>query len=106
MQLFLRTIDPLGQTTVMADSDHCFRRCCPSLHPPFQNLAKQNKFQTKIMFTTDETACLAEWIIDDTCLVYTYVLITSLLSSFHSKSRQYHYNTQKQRLQMPSGCRY
>ena len=33
----------------------------------FQNLAKQNKFQAKTMFTTGETVGLAEWIIDDTC---------------------------------------
>ena len=37
--------------------------------PSFQNLAKQNKFQVKTMFTTGETVGLAEWIIDDTCLV-------------------------------------
>ena len=30
---------------------------------------KQNKFQAKTMFDTDETVPLAEWIIDDTCLV-------------------------------------
>ena len=35
----------------------------------FQNLAKQNKFQANTMFTTGETLGLAEWIIDDTCLV-------------------------------------
>ena len=35
--------------------------------PTFQNLEKQNK--AKPMFATGETAGLAEWIIDDTCLV-------------------------------------
>ena len=33
----------------------------------FQNLAKQSKAKT--MFATGETVGLAEWIIDDTCLV-------------------------------------
>ena len=54
--------DPLGQTTVTAGSDHCFRTCCPSVCPyirpsvpTFQNLAKQNQFQAKTMFTTRET---------------------------------------------------
>ena len=37
--------------------------------PTFQNLAKQNKART--MFATGETVGLAEWIIDDTCLVYS-----------------------------------
>ena len=38
----------------------------PFVRPYF---SKQNKFQAKIMFATDETVGLAEWIIDDTCLV-------------------------------------
>ena len=36
--------------------------------PTFQNLAKQDKFQEKTIFTTDETVGLVEWIIDDTWL--------------------------------------
>ena len=52
-----------------AGSDHCFHTCSPSILPTFQNLAKLNKFQAKTMFTTCETVGLAEWIIDDTCLV-------------------------------------
>ena len=60
-------IDPLGQPTVTAGRDHyCFCTCCPSV-PTFQNLAKQNKAKT--LFATGETVGLAEWIIDDTCLV-------------------------------------
>ena len=47
--------------------------------PTFQNLAKQNKFQAKTMFTTGETVGLAEWIIDDTCL---FVLFYSVLMVF------------------------
>ena len=35
----------------------------------FQNTAKQNKHRLKIMITTGGTVCLAEGIIDATCLV-------------------------------------
>ena len=59
-------IDPLGQPKVMAGRDHCFCTCRPSTRT-FQNLAKQNKAKT--MFATGVTMGLAEWIIDDTCLV-------------------------------------
>ena len=38
--------------------------------PTFQNLAKQNKFQAKTMFTTSETVGLDEWIIDDIQFVF------------------------------------
>ena len=33
------------------------------------HFSKQNKFQVKTMFTTGEAVGLAEWILDDTCLV-------------------------------------
>ena len=33
------------------------------------HFSKQYKFQAKTMFAAGETVCLAEWIIDDTCLV-------------------------------------
>ena len=35
-------IDPLGQTTVMAGRDHCFRTCCPSVSDHISNLGKHN----------------------------------------------------------------
>ena len=41
----------------------------------FQNPSKQNKFQAKTLFTTGETVGLAEWIIDDTCLIYVLISI-------------------------------
>ena len=41
----------------------------PYVDPTFQNQAKQNKYQVKTMFTTGEIVGVAEWIIDDTCLV-------------------------------------
>ena len=61
-------IDPRGRPTVTAGSGHCFRTCRPYVRtsvPTFQNLVKQSKFQAKTMFTTGETVCLAEWIVDD-----------------------------------------
>ena len=62
--------DPLGPPTVTAGRDHCFCICRPSVRifvPTFQNPAKQNKAKT--MFATGETVGLAQWIINDTCLV-------------------------------------
>ena len=52
--------------------------------PTFQNLAKQNSFQVK----TGEIVGLAEWITDDTCLVFLFFQTTALilvLSLFTSK---------------------
>ena len=60
-----KKIDPLGQPTVTAGRDNCFRTCRPSV-PTFQNLSKLTKVQR--MFATGKTVGLAEWIIDDTCL--------------------------------------
>ena len=62
-------VDPLGSPKVTAGRDHCFCTCCPSV-PTFQNLAKRNKAKT--MFATGETVGLAEWIIDDICLVFLF----------------------------------
>ena len=53
-QLFF---DPLGRTT----KSHMLSVRL-SVHT-FQNLAEQNKFQVKTMFTTGEIVGLAEWII-------------------------------------------
>ena len=67
--------DPLGRPTVSAGSDQYFRTYFrPCVHPSFQNIAKQNKRGVKIMIATAGTADLAEWIIDDTCLVPLFLL--------------------------------
>ena len=58
--------DPQSLPVVIIVFTHVVR---PSV-PTFQNLAKQNKFQAKTMFTTGKTVGLAEWIINDICLVY------------------------------------
>ena len=61
-------IDPLGQPTATACSDHYFCTCFPSVCP--SPLFKSSKTkQQKTMFATGVTVGLTEWIIDDTCLV-------------------------------------
>ena len=52
---------------------------CPSV-PNFQNLANQNKAKT--MFATGETVGMAEWIIDDTCLVLYVFCKANLVLKF------------------------
>ena len=47
--------------------DHYFRTCrqVRTSVPTFQNIAKQNKIQAKIVIATGGNDGLAEWIIDD-----------------------------------------
>ena len=59
-------IDPRGRRTVTACSDHYLVYVRPSVLPTFKNLAKQNKFQVRIVIVTGGTVCLAEGVIDDT----------------------------------------
>ena len=62
-------IDLQGRPTVTAGSDHYFhyRTCvCTSVRPSvqlFQNLAKQNNIQVRIVIANGETVRLAKWII-------------------------------------------
>ena len=67
-ELLIHLADPQSLPVVIIVFAHVIR---PSvcLSPFIQNLAEQNKFQAKTMFATGETVGLAEWIIDDTCLV-------------------------------------
>ena len=62
--------DPLGRPQSWPVLIIVFAQVVRPSVPTFQNLAKQNKIQAKTMFTTGETVGLAEWIIDNTCLVY------------------------------------
>ena len=67
-------IDPRGRPIVTAGRDHCFCTCRPHIRPSYRtsvrpHFSKQNKLQAKTMFATGQTVGLAEWIIDDTCLV-------------------------------------
>ena len=84
-------IDPLGRPTVMASKDHCFRTCCPYVRPSPLFKSRKTK-QQKTMFATGVTMGLAEWIIDDTCLVFSFiwkfkqVLFDFLLRSPHNIS--------------------
>ena len=61
-------IDPLGQPEITAGRDHCFRTCCPSIRPSPLFKSSKSK-QKKTMVATGVSVSLAEWIIDDTCLV-------------------------------------
>ena len=73
--------DPLGQPKVTAGSDRCFCTCCPSVRPSLLFKSRKTK-QQKTMFATSLTMGLAEWIIDDTCLVSYYVFLRNLTSFF------------------------
>ena len=56
----------------MAGSDNCFLHMS-SVRPSVRlHFSKQIKFKAKTIFATGETVGLAEWIIDDTCLVLSY----------------------------------
>ena len=54
-------IDPLGRPTITAGCDHV------ASFLTFQNLAKQNKFQVRVVIATGGIIVgLAKWIIDET----------------------------------------
>ena len=57
-------IDPRGRLTVTAGTDILHVR--PRTSPLFKT---KKKIQAKTMFATGEIVGLAEWIIDDICLV-------------------------------------
>ena len=52
----------------------------PSVRPLFNNRAKQNNFQVGIVIAIGGFVGLAEWIIDDTWLVFIYI---RLLIGYH-----------------------
>ena len=62
--------DPLGQPTVTAGKDQIIFAHVVRTSSVRPHISKQNKFQAKTMLATGETVGLAEWIIDDTCLVW------------------------------------
>ena len=65
-------IDPLGQPKVTVRRDHCFRPCCPSIR-----LSRKTK-QQKTILANGLTMGLAEWFIDDTCLVLNWIYLHTL----------------------------
>ena len=66
--VLIHSADPHIRPVVITVSAHV------SVHA-FQNIAKQNKLQVNIMIATGVTVCLAEGIIDDTCLVYVILVL-------------------------------
>ena len=80
-------IDPLGLPTVTAGSDHWFANVVrPSVRSHFFKI-----FTLKTMVTTGKTVGLAEWIIDDTCHVYIFLLL-SRTKNFAKLQNQAYYN--------------
>ena len=86
----IQYFDPLGRPTIPAGSDNYFCTC-PSVRPHFANLAKQK--QQKIIVTAGETVGLAEWIIDDTCLVF-FVYFCNLLKPYIRPYNRNHISVQ------------
>ena len=60
--LLIHEADPQSRPIVITIFERVVR---PSVLT-FQNLAKQNNFQARIVMATDRTVGLAEWIIDGT----------------------------------------
>ena len=77
-------IDPQGRHTGKASSDHYFRTWClyfrpsvrPYVRPHFSKWLKQKNLPVRIVIATVGTVGLAEWIIDDTHVLYA-VLFTA-----------------------------
>ena len=66
--------DPLGRPTVPVVIIISHVVYVRPFAPTFQNLAKQNNFQVRIvMIAIGGTLGMAEGIIDDTCLVFRYI---------------------------------
>ena len=88
-------IDPRGQPTVLASSDHYFCSCCLSVRPSvptFQNLTKQNNFQVRIVLATGRTVGRGSGRVDHwchSCLVLFYVQPAALISWRRRKRIKY-----------------
>ena len=67
MAIFQQFFDPLSQPKVTAGRDNLFSHMLSVRTSPFFKSSKTK--QQKTMVATFETVGLAEWIIDDTCLV-------------------------------------
>ena len=65
-----KEIDLRGRPTITADSDHFFNTWCVYVRPSFSKSCKLNKFQVGIVIATCWNVGLAEWIIDDTHVLY------------------------------------
>ena len=67
-----KLIDPLGLSTVTACIGIIVRQY---VRPHFSKSSKTKQSENNVRYT-GETLCLAEWIIDDTCLVVIYFIVT------------------------------
>ena len=77
VEILIHSANPQSRPVVIIVFTHIFRSSVRPYVPTFQGLAKQNECQMKTMFITGETRGLAEWIIDDTCLVFITTIMTS-----------------------------
>ena len=72
-------VDPTRPTTVTAGSDHYFRTCYPSVRPSVRSSVRPHFSK---VISTGRTVEMAEWIIDDTCLVTLYIKLTMASVAF------------------------
>ena len=66
----IHSADPQSRPVVIIVFAHVVRT--PSIH--FSKSNKTNFKRKQCLFTTGDTVCLAEWIIDDTCLIFLFPL--------------------------------
>ena len=72
--LLIHEVNPQSRPVVIT----IFARVvCPSV-PTFKNLAKQNKFQVRIVIATGETVGLASWIINGTHVLFFFVSVWTI----------------------------
>lgn len=69
-------VDPFGQHTVPTGSDYYYFHTFLyiPMFPLFQNITNENKCCVKIIIATGQTMGLAKSIIDDTCLILSFIL--------------------------------
>ena len=70
-QFLIHSANPQSRPVVIIVFAHVVS---PYVRPTtFQNIAKQNKFQAKTMFTTGENVGLAEWIIEARNILFLHL---------------------------------
>ena len=92
--LLIHSANPQSRPIGIIVFAHVVRLSVRPSVPTFQNLAKLNKVKT--MFPTGDTVGLAEWVIDDTCLVFVvfpsemlkYILLRQLQELMTTSARK------------------